>query len=1012
MRFGQAVVCAGFLLSAVAIAAPGELWSSRRIVPDDVAAAAHSQAALYSVVHVDPAQIRHRLNAIDGAANGANAVQPAIELPMPDGSTQRFTLFEVPVMEPELTAQFPDFKAYAGQSLDCPGATARLTFTARGFHAMILSPEGDVFINPAAAQPTDRSEYYVSFRQQDAMEHGSLFCDLLPGDGEPSGDPSIEASTELRGSSLSTASLIFLPTAEWAILHGGTTASVLSALVEHASRISAIYERELCVRFVLAARQPNMFQFDPVNDGLTNSNTTSLYNEAAGIFTRLGGVGTANLRQVIGTYGGGVASIGSSCTGNASVANSGLSIDHPYTTMVAAHELGHMYGANHVFSGTGERCVGNGANNLEPGGGSSIMSYAQQCYPDNIVSRSELMFHSYSLQEMRSRAVCGTQTPTGNTRPSIEIVAGLNFNIPMRTPIRVPIEFSDPNGDSVTVSWDQSNTSGLRSLAQGDVGSNSIIRAIMPNSESERVIPRWEYLLAGIASPGETLPTTNRSITLNMVARDNRPGGGATSMQSIQLQSRTTPVPFTVTSPADGRSHSTGPLLVTWNTAGTQSGLFSLANVRISLMRSDADRNPLVLSNSTPNDGSEIVQLPDDLDLPAARVLVQPINGAFFNISPKPFAVLPRSGDVRLEIAAAPRTQDNFGNDNNNTYVEPRESYIRVYFPIVNAGFSPSAEPFGELRSLTPTATVSVAAAAWPMLDSAQIAENTTPFVVAVSSDHLCGDPINLELTLNALGFGPVVFPAQMTVGRFGRVSTPQVYSYTGPATVIPDGDPNGVTVNLNVPSLPGKLIDVDFSFDGSASTDMNSTLVGLNHPYVGDLVIELTNPSGTTIKLADRPGDIGNFGHNFATTLFDMDQIGSYIQDAIPRRAPHDGVFLPAENLDLLIDSNPIGVWKLRVADMSAGQQNEATPTVAAAIRRFSLRLTCELPVLCVEPITTYCPGDFSKNGVVNDQDFEVFVVAYNKLIDPAGDMNGDTITDDADFTLFAQAYDALVCP
>jgi len=1010
MKMHQVVGSAWILLATVATASPGELWSSRPIVPDDVAAAAREQAHLYSVVQVDPARVRQQLNATAIAPNAANA---AFVLPMPDGSTQRFALSEVPVMEPDLAARFPDFKAFTGQSLDCPGATARITITARGFHALILSPDGDVIINPASPMPTDRTQFYISFRHQDAAGNGVFFCDLLDADDALAdrSNPSIQASFGLRGDSLSTAILIFLPTAEWSALHGGTAETVLSALVEHASRISAIYERELCIRFILAARQVNMFQFNPATDGLTNSNTSSLLSEASGVFTRLGGVGNANLRQVVGTYGGGVAQLRSSCTGNASVANSGLSIDHPYTTMVAAHELGHMYGANHVFSGTGERCVGNAAINYEPGGGSTIMSYARQCYPDNIVSESELMFHSYNLQEMRSRAVCGSQTPTGNTRPSVEVPTALNLNIPTSTPIRVPIEVSDPDGDPVTTSWDQSNTTGIVTLSAGDTGNNSIIRAIMPNAESERVIPRWDYLLAGIPSPGETLPTKNRNITLNMIARDNRPGGGATSMQTTVLKSIITPSPFAVTAPADGRAHSTGPLLVTWETAGTQSAPFNLPNVRISLMRSDSDRDPLVLAETTDNDGSEIVDLPDDLDLPSARILVQPINGAFFNISPKPFAVLPRSGGVRLASAAPARTRDNFGNDNNNTYVEPRESYIRVYFPVLNAGFNASAEPLGELRSLTPTATVSVPNAAWPVLASAQIAENTTPFVVSVASDHPCGEPINVELTVRAPGADPVIIPAQLAVGRLNRISTPQVYSFTGPAAPIPDGDPSGVTINLNVPSLPGKLIDVDFSFDGSPSIDMNSTFVGLNHPYVGDLVIELTNPSGKTIKLANRPGNIGNFGHNFAATLFDMDQIGAYIQDTIPRRAPHDGVFLPAENLDLLIDSNPIGTWKLRVADMRLGQQNEATPFVAASVRRFSLRLTCELPPLCLAPVA-FCPGDLVKNGVVNDQDFQIFVVAYDKLTDSAGDLNGDTLTDDADFTLFAQAYDALVCP
>lgn len=64
-------------------------------------------------------------------------------------------------------------------------------------------------------------------------------------------------------------------------------------------------------------------------------------------------------------------------------------------------------------------------------------------------------------------------------------------------------------------------------------------------------------------------------------------------------------------------------------------------------------------------------------------------------------------------------------------------------------------------------------------------------------------------------------------------------------------------------------------------------------------------------------------------------------------------------------------------------------------------------------------CPGDFNFDGVVDDEDFQIFVAGYNVLDcdDPGmtpgcpGDMDGNNVVDDEDFQLFVVAYNALVC-
>lgn len=65
-------------------------------------------------------------------------------------------------------------------------------------------------------------------------------------------------------------------------------------------------------------------------------------------------------------------------------------------------------------------------------------------------------------------------------------------------------------------------------------------------------------------------------------------------------------------------------------------------------------------------------------------------------------------------------------------------------------------------------------------------------------------------------------------------------------------------------------------------------------------------------------------------------------------------------------------------------------------------------------------CPGDLNYDGFIDDNDFVIFVTAYNILdcadlampINCPSDLKDDGIVDDSDFVLFVAAYNELVCP
>lgn len=991
-------------------------------LPASATQVARGQAFQYRALTLDAVALRERLvRAIPevSARRGVDTMLAAqqadatIALPAPLGGEHRFTLIEVPTMEPELAARFPQIKTYAGESLDTPGAQVRLSVTPRGVHALVLSPDGDYLINPADANPTAATTAYISFRTADAADAGQFDCTVLPADHDvPPVSTALISSTSRRGPIRNDMLIGYVPTAEWTLLHGGSVQSGLSAMVELTNRLNAIYEREMCIRFIIANRQDRMFQFDPATDGLTNTDASAMIDQAHTVISRLApGFGT-NIRHVLGTFGGGVAQLNSSCNNTAAVTCSGLPIENVYTVMVVAHEIGHQFSALHTFSGQGERCSGNFGAGVEPGGGSTIMSYAQQCYPDNIVRESELQFHSYAIPGMVFQTFCGTQVATGNTAPTIQADYPPTVYVPPRTPLMLSCSVLDAENDAVTMSWDPIYAGFPKALALGDTGNNALFRTFLPSTSATRVLPRWDTLLLGLPSPGEIMPFGGRAeFPFRVFARDNRVGGGGTATLDVRFSVSAVPSggPFALTSHQDGQSRSAGPQLVTWSVAKTDLSPFDRANVRISLMRSDDDRDPLVLVASTPNDGSELVDFPD-LAIERARVMVQPVLPGFFDVSRKPFTLIPRSPGANVRIAGPARLSDSFANGNNNARADRGESRLRLFVPLVNAGLETVSSISGSLISLTPTARVIVANAGWNDLASGGGGENTTPLVLAIDADHPCGEPVSLRLTLTFGAAGTLVHEFALPVGDSNAFSPQQTFAFSGEA-LIPDGDSTGVEIPFNVASLPGVVSDVKLRFDGTlVTTDPGSALVGLNHPYVGDLVITLTDPLARSITLADRPGGVGNFGKNFSKTLLDMKQIASYFQSAIPRRAPYDGVFVPKDDLNTLAGGSGIGTWTLRVADVRAGQAPEAAPAIPQAVRAASLILTCLLPPQCAAP-KAYCEGDLNKNGVVDDADFQRFVVAYDILLNAGGDLDGDTRTDDADFSLFAQAYDRVLC-
>lgn len=124
----------------------------------------------------------------------------------------------------------------------------------------------------------------------------------------------------------------------------------------------------------------------------------------------------------------------------------------------------------------------------------------------------------------------------------------------------------------------------------------------------------------------------------------------------------------------------------------------------------------------------------------------------------------------------------------------------------------------------------------------------------------------------------------------------------------IPDGNSTGVTVTMNV-TEDVLITDLD--------VDLNIT-----HTWVGDLIVKIKSPSGTTAVIVDRPGrttsGFGCAGDDIDATL--DDEAETYIENECSNSVPTiEGRFKPNNPLSVFDGESSLGVWELNVSDVAS---------------------------------------------------------------------------------------------
>jgi len=255
--------------------------------------------------------------------------------------------------------------------------------------------------------------------------------------------------------------------------------------------------------------------------------------------------------------------------------------------------------------------------------------------------------------------------------------------------------------------------------------------------------------------------------------------------------------------------------------------------------------------------------------------------------------------------------------DDGDGVPEPGET-LELPVTLFNSGADAATSVAGTLTLLAPAqARLLRSDGTWPMIASNGMAESDAPyFEVVLLEDSACGQTLTLELN--------------------GAADNSPAFSST---IEIPMGDPQRDFAESSIvviPMLTTTPVETTFTVDEDRTiSDLDVTL-DIFHLDPTQLIVELTSPQGTTVRLHDRSA---GSGHGIETR---------YDQDTAP-----DG---PGSMADFVGES-ALGTWTLSVQDVDA-----SGPTIDGYIRPRTLHVTtdggfgCD-PQSCAEPTPTEAP-------------------------------------------------------
>ena len=904
-----------------------------------------------------------------------------ISIPNLKGELEGFQMFEFSNFDAQLQSQYPEIRSYIGQGIDDKTAILRLSLDPRGFQGMILRADNkSEFFEPFSI---DGSVYafYSSERKEGELPFVCSTQDIVL-----KNDLKNVTNNQNRSSSgeLLTFRLALSCNGEYTQFFGGTVAQALAGMNATMTRVNGVYEKDLAIHMNIIANTELVIFTNPTSDPYSSS--TGAWNaQLQNTLTDVIGEANYDIGHMFGASGGGgnagcigcVCEDGSKGSGITSP-GSGGPVGDTFDIDYVAHEMGHQFGANHTYSHIIE---GSGVN-VEPGSGSTIMGYAGITSRD-VQPHSDAYFVYASIKQIQDNMVgktCPERIEMTNVTPVIN--RGLDYTIPKSTPFVLTGEASDANGDVLSYCWEQNDSgvngqTGAQSAASPTKTQGPNFRSYSPVASPLRYFPRIQSVIANQATTAgteilvEALSSVSRTLNFVLTVRDNFAGSGQTDSDEKMVTVNANAGPFVVTSPTTALSWTVGTNQnVTWNVAGTTTNDINAEYVDVFLSTDGGFTYPIQLASKVPNDGSEMITVPDNIGN-TNRIMVKGYKHIFFDISNANFSIVaPNSGFSVAYNGVVEQQNKEICIGNLIQYTIPYTAYAGFNGTTT---FAVSGEPDNATITFSPssvttsqeiTMTIETTNSSTPGIYSMTVtgisgsSTNSAPFYLGLfdanfsnltlnsPANQAIGQQLDLNLTWdidsNATlydvqvstdsDFSSILYSGTVATNSFALSNLESATRYYW--RVLPKNNScSGVYSEIYL-FKTGQIACNDFSnnvpitISTSSNVTINSTqditstdiisdanvTININHTWVNDLTITLISPTGTQVQLVNGPCASASLSNISAT----FDDAGiALICGNNPAIA---GTVIPIQALAAFNGQAMNGVWTLRVKDSFSG--------------------------------------------------------------------------------------------
>ena len=616
----------------------------------------------YQVFSLDLDKLKAQLDGVPSRNNISSSSMAEIYFPDNNGGMERFQVSETSTLAPEIALKYPNIKTYIGFSLDNPGTRIRFSITPQGLKTMSTYPDKPTLFTV----PLNKGNVsqYITYDRNVRIDSKEDFECLTENEYVPIKEIT-SFNRDANDQILRTLRIAISTTGEYTNFwddgdntNGDAQEDALAALVSTLNRTNEVFEVDMAVTFQLVSGTEIIYptaSTDPYSSSSPNGQLQSTLTSEVGesnydighLFdygSNNGNAGCIGCVCVDGQKGSGFSS--HQFTDN----DGGPYMDDFFDIDYVPHEIGHQMGGNHTFSMSSE---GTGVN-YEPGSGTTIMGYAGITGADDVQDHSDPYFHYGTINQVLNNLenkTCWTSTVITNNPPVAN--AGSDYTIPQGTAFKLVGSATDlDERDVLTYSWEQVDDGiTTRSTFGPTKTSGAVWRSRPPSTNPTRYMPVKSRVLSGElteTNPGvtvdntswETVSTVARSLDFALTVRDRSETNGTGQFPQSDFDFMTVTVdgnsgPFAVISQTANETWNVGESqTVTWDVAGTASGIVNTPTVNIYLSTDGGLTFPFLAANNVANDGSHTFSVPPtNGDSNQLRIMVEGNDNIFYAVN-------------------------------------------------------------------------------------------------------------------------------------------------------------------------------------------------------------------------------------------------------------------------------------------------------------------------------------------------------------------------------------------